>query len=291
MNYRTVLGRSVVMVALVGAAFFMFRWARDGAEAHATQVSRPRGSTDPADLTSRLQELEELLKQLQTEKGRLQTDILWQATTNPPVGTVLAHVGQWPPLKQNGDAMTEEETWEFGWVECKGQNYDKEQYQELFRAFGSEQLPDFRGRVGRGCSEGEVVRATGGWNVVPAGSTGSAGNHAHNLPAWTGYIGINPPDQPRDKKYSIEDDHAGWRANQGNDPHHIEVGGGGNAEGQHRHELGGNTATGGEHTHSIPSIDIVPSYVAVKFIIKVASDRRTGRRVGDAEEGRPARRP
>ena len=58
---------------------------------------------------------------------------------------------------------------------------------------------------------------------------------------------------------------------------HLTTESGGRGQGQHRHALGGLTAGSGllttadtaAHQHNLPVIGLTPSYVAVKFIIRI----------------------
>ncbi len=213
---------------------------------------------DVANLLRRIQELEEASRYL--------------AQFQPPVGSVLAYMGDWPAV--GAERERRESRW--GWLLCDGRTFEARVWPELAAVLGRNQLPNFIGRVPRGKGQGQNTGAEAGRDSIPAGSTGNAGGHSHGLPSFTGGVGRIPNELANrigNLRYSIKDDRAGWRANEGSGAHHIEVGGGDNNEGQHAHNLEGNTSNVGDHAHSIPALDIIPSYVAANFIIKASSRR------------------
>jgi len=97
--------------------------------------------------------------------------------------------------------------------------------------------------------------------------------HHHPFSGLTGPI-ANIGNAPiNGVRYTVKDDNAGWRSNEGGGAHHIEVGGGDNDEGQHYHSLptqtgdtpAFNTLNTGDHVHDVDAVVHVPSYVAARF--------------------------
>lgn len=70
------------------------------------------------------------------------------ALNNPPVGSVVAYAGTWPP----GGPPPGEKQWaeRNGWALCNGASFDKGQYEHLYAALGGSQLPNYQGFFLRG---------------------------------------------------------------------------------------------------------------------------------------------
>lgn len=187
----------------------------------------------------------------------------------PPIGTILPFYGHPNALMNTG------------WVLCDGTMVSEAnsfKQTEVHPFFWEKRLPDLGGRVLRGVSGAETVGNRAGSDQLSTAQTNEAGQHAHNgnshthaLRERTGRVSNGGPD-PGMGEYKIRDDHRGWT-----NAHHFDVGGdGGNNEGNHYHDLGGSTsatsssmAQRGSHVHSISAVSIVPSYVAVRFIIRI----------------------
>ena len=145
-------------------------------------------------------------------------------------------------------------------------------------------VPNVNGRILRGATDGEATAVLGGSDAVPEHVTSREGkhhhllpDHSHGLPATTGPIAL-VGEAITNVRYSIKDDQAGWRNNEpGTGNNHLRVDGETNDEGQHRHTLVGKTTGSGilktdedgEHNHRVDPIPFVPSYVAVKYIIRI----------------------
>ena len=67
--------------------------------------------------------------------------------TSPPVGTVMAFAGPWPPTDAKGKRWTEAE---LGWLHCDGREILGLEYEELRAILGKDSLPDYRGFFLRG---------------------------------------------------------------------------------------------------------------------------------------------
>lgn len=155
------------------------------------------GDNETRKLEQKIDKLEERLNQL--------------ARDNPPVGSVAAFAGAWPPPvppKEGGQPRIREEAELFlGWLACDGRTLDRAKYPELFAAIGTTynprppepqvkpgefKLPDYRGYFLRGLDSG--AGRDGGGRVLGAKpqedttrmprnafSTQAAGEHRHPL--------------------------------------------------------------------------------------------------------------
>ena len=91
---------------------------------------------------------------------RLESKVHRLQEFNPPVGTVMAYLGQWPPYKTR-DGKQRWTEGELGWMLCDGRELDASQYEELFIALQGTarapakkknhfRLPDLQGMFLRG---------------------------------------------------------------------------------------------------------------------------------------------
>lgn len=133
--------RAVLIVAAVlltgGVGWFLLDVrAGDGVDPSERRDALASEQTSAADSKSNegeIQELRELVMKLQEDQRRAQHAIHWQATTNPPVGTILAYAGEWPPKTAAGEEQTEEQMAEaLGWMRCTGGQLPKKQFPELY---------------------------------------------------------------------------------------------------------------------------------------------------------------
>jgi hypothetical protein len=143
-------------------------------------------------------------------------------------------------------------------------------------------VPDLTGRVLRGVSPGEAIAHKGGKDKIPEHATAMDGEHGHSTDAsklpikgHTGLISNSPP-QIDGKKlaspYFVHDNNKkwsnrNWLGTESDGPQ---------PEGQHVHDLDLTVdipvltiAKSGKHQHSIPAQEYFPSYVGVRFIIRV----------------------
>ena len=65
----------------------------------------------------KVDQLSKDLAELQGKNKDNADDIATLSRVNPPVGTVMAFAGEWPPAKGEGDRWTEKE---LGWLACDG---------------------------------------------------------------------------------------------------------------------------------------------------------------------------
>lgn len=82
---------------------------------------------------------------LNRQSGSITADIVGKNTANVsdiPVGTVFSYTGSTSPA---------------GFFECNGQSYDADTYPELYKAVGSNKVPDLRGEFVRGWDHGKGV--------------------------------------------------------------------------------------------------------------------------------------
>ena len=238
--------------------------------------------------------LEKKMGEMKAKSELNSSNVSYLSEFSPPVGTVMAYAGEWPPFKDNSrtEKYSAEEMWEKGWVLCAGQKFDKEQYKELFRVLGKDQVPDYKKKFIRGSENNSNVGTPIGKDQIDEYDLDESGHHVHHLPAFTGCIGRLPPEVIPVERYSIQFNGNQWGDNGGvgpNGDYHLEVtknilkGLGGNIlagqnntidEGQHAHRLGGTTIdkeAEGKHTHTIPAKPIIPSSIHAHYIIKVKS--------------------
>jgi hypothetical protein len=97
---------------------------------------------------SELQEAFAKFKQADTQNKELISNL---SRTSPPVGTVVAFVGQWPPKDSKGKKWTEVD---LGWLLCDGRSIPYPMYDELAAVLGKRELPDLRGCFLRGVDRG-----------------------------------------------------------------------------------------------------------------------------------------
>jgi hypothetical protein len=79
---------------------------------------------------------------------------------NPPVGTVLAFAGPWPPSKTETGTDRFTET-ELGWMLCDGRQLSGDQFKEIRAALHSDKLPNLCGCFLRGLDRNFDGHATG----------------------------------------------------------------------------------------------------------------------------------
>ena len=231
--------------------------------------------------TDKKSDLETLKAELEVLKAILhlnKSNISHLSVFSPPVGTVMAYAGEWPPFKDNSrtEKYSAEEMWEKGWVLCAGQKFDKERYKELFRVLGKDQVPDYKKKFIRGSENNSNVGTPIGKDQIDEFNI-TGGNHNHDLPLVTGGIarlGGEEKPVPAETAYSIQAGPNDWKDNSGgklgvwhiavtNLPHHN--------SGHHAHDLGGTTVGTPGHTHTIPAKPTIPSSIRAHYIIKVKS--------------------
>lgn len=129
-------------------------------------------------------------------------------------------------------------------------------------------VPNLNGRVVRGATSAEPVGTPGGSDSMPQHSTASGGEHEHKLPDLRGAITVtplvtNPGNYSSIDMFGGSTTRARFHSEYPEDQSKIP------GMGQHRHNLGGTTASPGAHAHAVPPVGFVPSYVAVRYIIRI----------------------
>jgi hypothetical protein len=94
--------------------------------------------------------------------------------SRPPVGTVMAFAGAWPPKKPDGGAWTERE---LGWLRCDGRTFaalrknlgfGPQELDELQAALEQDRLPDYSGYFLRGVGGSASVNPDAAARTDPA---------------------------------------------------------------------------------------------------------------------------
>jgi rhizosphere induced protein len=78
---------------------------------------------------------------------------------NPPVGSVVAYAGDWPPAPAPGTKALARKEWEekIGWALCDGSLFDPATYPALHATLGGTRLPDYQGLFLRGLDPGGTI--------------------------------------------------------------------------------------------------------------------------------------
>jgi hypothetical protein len=171
---------------------------------------------------------------------------------NPPVGSVSAYSGEWPPTDARGVVQDEAK---IGWILCDGRNLDKDEYAELRRVLKQATAPDYRGYFLRGSDAGS--------KRDPERHVGTTQDWATGMPKKK--FGTNTvPDHTHDLSLSV-------RQNDGdNDKAGSEVTVHNKFWSQQTSAKGNWVKPSGSHSHQIDGGDIEtrPINVAVHWIIK-----------------------
>ncbi|MDB5389665.1 MAG: hypothetical protein JWM11_5311 [Planctomycetaceae bacterium] len=149
--------------------------------ASAEAQSVPSASSKRA--LSIMEELSELRKQI----SQLQSQAVSQTIYNPPVGTIMAYAGPWPPSGEKREEW-EETT---GWALCDGVKFDVRKYPDLHKVLGTNHLPDNRGLFLRGLDLTGLVDTGRKESEQQIGSLqlDAVGPHQHGVTV----TGDNPP--------------------------------------------------------------------------------------------------
>src|SRR5437867_2805720 len=186
-----------VLSLLVAAAFLLLPGA--------VHTGKHGDVEQAKDLKVTIADLEKKYAKLNSRTERLQEQVSWLSRTSPPVGTVLAFAGEWPPQKGEGGKWTEEE---LGWKLCDGRQMSGPEYAELRAVLGKDNLPDHRGCFLRGIDrdmngkssgrDKDGIRSIGGVQgyatALPVSKnfvTNEAGKHNHHN---EGFSLITTPD-------------------------------------------------------------------------------------------------
>lgn len=171
----------------------------------AEPVGRASSARTVSELIAQVQQLEQ--GQAKTEKrvGELQEAISWLSRTSPPVGTVAAFAGEWPPRKGERGRWTEKE---LGWMLCDGRPLDSTTQSELIAVLGKAKLPDNRGLFLRGVDRGALVD--------PDSNTRDGGAGVGSRQSWATRAPVKPFDGEHDHS-------AGRRERAPSDPPNTDV--------------------------------------------------------------------
>jgi hypothetical protein len=129
--------------------------------------------------------------------------------SRPPVGTVMAFAGTWPPKKLEGGAWTERE---LGWLRCDGRTFaalrkdsgfGPQELDELQVALEQDGLPDYSGYFLRGVAGDASVNPDAAARTDPAKPGTVTGDHAGSVQGWATarpkvsfQTGTGEPDNP-----------------------------------------------------------------------------------------------
>lgn len=76
----------------------------------------------PTDVATEIEKLKEEIRKLSRRNDALQERLSDLSQANPPVGTVVAYYGQWPPLRAGGQRWHERD---LGWLRCDARTWDQ----------------------------------------------------------------------------------------------------------------------------------------------------------------------
>lgn len=141
------------------------------------------------------------IEELRQDLARLQEATNHLSRTSPPVGSVTAFIGTWPPKKGSGGTWSERD---FGWLRCDGRPWNDKtlaaippkELEELQKVLDAPGLPDLCGQFLRGvdvCTDGTTKgRDTGdGEKEVPIRAAGSKQQFTTAFPSITGFSTAN----------------------------------------------------------------------------------------------------
>lgn len=113
------------------------------------------------ELNKKIADLEKSVSDLRKSDEEGLKAISALSLTDPPVGTIMAFAGEFPPMRDKTRRWTEEE---LGWMTCNGRELKTSTYEEVFRAIGFSwgkksdnefYLPNLGGRFLRGIDTGQ----------------------------------------------------------------------------------------------------------------------------------------
>jgi Phage Tail Collar Domain len=139
-------------LACSGAAVGLFALVVLGCDGQRGQPTVGRTDAEIID------ELKASLLDLKLEQTRLAEQHSRLSRSVPPVGSVVALAGVWPPRKADKGRWTEDE---IGWLLCDGRKIEGGQYAALRAVLGEAVLPDYRGCFLRGIDRGTDGRTSG----------------------------------------------------------------------------------------------------------------------------------
>jgi hypothetical protein len=128
-----------LLLALMGGVFVL---GMDG-----RTVAETKDAPTTQELATHLLELQKRCDAADRQADGFRQQIVWLSRTSPPVGSVVAYAGAWPPKKGEGGLWTEDE---LGWILCDGRDITPPQFAELRTALGAANAPDYRGYFLRG---------------------------------------------------------------------------------------------------------------------------------------------
>lgn len=152
------------------------------------------------------EELREGIARLSGLVARCSEEIARLSVTNPPVGTVMAFAGPWPPKKPDGSQWTERE---LGWLLCDGRKWDDptltplaSELANLRAALGPDarRLPDFVGYFLRGLDR-RTDGTSSGRDKEPNRAIRSMQGFSTALPNVPFVLSTQPPLNPANGDY------------------------------------------------------------------------------------------
>lgn len=105
------------------------------------------GDEMPESTSKQLERIQQRCDALEKRFGESMELISRLSRISPPIGTVVAYAGVWPPPKGEGGTWTEDE---LGWMLCDGRTISGTSFAELLKVLGRNNLPDYRGCFLRG---------------------------------------------------------------------------------------------------------------------------------------------
>ncbi len=232
----------------------------------------PQGAT--ATEADELMKLQVRIAALEAELQALDSNVSSLSQLSPPIGSVIAFAGEWPPAKPDGAKWTE---LELGWMLCDGDPLEGKDVEAAKKLLG-ENVPDFRGLFLRGVDtqrpsdqlvDKDGVRAVRNvQSFATARPTGNqhfmteedGGKHKHG-----GLWHADGDDSKIPRWFHNDRDANFWKANsswKGDRPSLVDMRPMPDANGGHEHSItrGGNAETR-------------PVNVAVHWIIKVSAPK------------------
>ena len=148
-----------------------------------TGRSNAGGDDELSRLKKELGELQDAFAKFKVANTHNEGLISNLSRTSPPVGTVIAFAGPWPPTDSKGKQWTE---FELGWLLCDGRGLRESVYDELAAVLGKRKLPDLRGCFLRGIDRG-IDGSTSGRDKGSARSVCEEQDFATALPQTTAF--------------------------------------------------------------------------------------------------------
>lgn len=152
---------------------------------------RPAEGDGLAALRREVAELKASLADHRLATTKSAEDLSHLSRTSPPVGTVAAFAGAWPPRRGDGRTWTEAE---LGWLACDGRKLVDGGHAELRAALGRDSVPDLRGQFLRGADDMGTERKAANVDADRGRKVGTPQgfamqDHTHTTPGLIGAAG------------------------------------------------------------------------------------------------------